>query len=81
MHRCLFVHLCAEEISKLSIADLSVTISVNSANNREDLSIDQTSAELPKEILNVNLSDLSNSEFVKTSEGCLWCVVRLILQF
>ena len=80
MHRSFFIYLGAEEISKLSIADLGISISVDSADNREDLSVDQASTKLPQKVLYVYFSDLTDTKSVETSKCGLWSVIRLVLQ-
>ena len=60
----LFVDLRAEEIGKLTKADFRITICVDTSDDSEHLPIDETAAEFPEEVLEINFSNLANSELI-----------------
>ena len=76
----LFVDLGAEEVGKLTKADLCITIGVDTSDDSEHLPIDETATELPEEVLEINFSDLANSELNEGLVGRLWGIVRLVFE-
>ena len=64
VHGSLFVDLGAEEIGKLTPANLGITICVDTSDDSEHLPIDETATKFPEEVLEINFSNLANSELI-----------------
>lgn len=80
MKGSLFVDLRAEEVGKLTKADLCVSICVNSSDDSEHLPIDETASELSEEVLEINFSELANSELIESLVSRLWGIIRLVFE-
>ena len=68
-------NLCLEKVRKLFKTNLGVSIGVNSANNSEQLSINQVITKTSQEVLQVAYIDKILIMFVNSAEGCIDGVV------